>query len=99
MQSQSTYTTTQIAKELGMTAGMLNKRLRWAGIQFRQSGQWLLKAPYQNQGYTATRTHVWESRTGETGTYHVDGLDGKEYGYSYIIFLRLIWYSRNIRPG
>ena len=68
LQSQSTYTTTQIAKELGMTAGMLNKRLRWAGIQFRQSGQWLLKAPYQNQGYTATRTHVWESRTGETGT-------------------------------
>ena len=68
LQSQSTYTTTQIAKELGMTAGMLNKRLRWAGIQFRQSGQWLLKAPYQNQGYTVTRTHVWESRTGETGT-------------------------------
>lgn len=33
LQSQSTYTTTQIAKELGMTAGMLNKRLRWAGIQ------------------------------------------------------------------
>ncbi|WP_418210610.1 phage antirepressor KilAC domain-containing protein [Bacteroides zhangwenhongii] len=68
LQSGSTYTTTQIAKELGMSAGLLNKRLKWAGIQFRQSGQWLLKAPYQNLGYTATRTHVWESRTGETGT-------------------------------
>ena len=68
LQSQSTYTATQIAKELGMSASALNRRLKWAGIQFRQSGQWLLKAPYQNQGYTATRTHVWESRTGETGT-------------------------------
>ena len=68
LQSQSTYTITQIAKELGMSAGSLNKRLKWAGIQFRQSGQWMLKAPYQNQGYTATRTHIWENRTGETGT-------------------------------
>ncbi len=68
LQSQSTYTTTQIAKELGMSAGALNKRLKWAGIQFRQSGQWLLKVPYQNQGYTATRTHQWENRNGDTGT-------------------------------
>lgn len=68
LQSQSTYTTTQIAKELGMSAGVLNRRLKWSGIQFRQSGQWLLKAPYQSQGYTATRTHIWESRTGETCT-------------------------------
>ena len=68
LQSQSTYTTTQIAKELGMSAGALNKRLKWAGIQFRQSRQWLLKVPYQNQGYTATRTHQWENRNGDTGT-------------------------------
>lgn len=51
-----------------MSAGMLNKRLKWTGIQFRQSGQWLLKAPYQNQGYTATRTHQWENQKGESGT-------------------------------
>lgn len=68
LQSCSTYTTTQIAKELGMSAGLLNKRLKWAGIQFRQSGQWLLKAAYQDQGYTATRTHQWENRNGGTGT-------------------------------
>lgn len=68
LQSKSTYTTTQISKELGMSAGVLNKRLKWAGIQFRQSGQWLLKAPYQNQGYTATRTHQWENRNGDSGT-------------------------------
>lgn len=68
LQSNSTYTTTQIAKELGMSAGVLNKRLKWSGIQFRQSGQWLLKAAYQDQGYTATRTHKWENRNGDTGT-------------------------------
>lgn len=68
LQSKSTYTTTQIAKELGMSAGVLNKRLKQIGIQFRQSGQWMLKAPYQNQGYTATRTHQWENRKGESGT-------------------------------
>lgn len=68
LQSHSTYTTTQIAKELGMTAGVLNKSLKRAGIQFRQSGQWLLKAAYQNRDYTATRTHQWENRNGDTGT-------------------------------
>ena len=68
LQSQSTYTTTQIAKELGMSAGALNKRLKWAGIQFRQSGTWLLAARYQNEGYTRTHTHRWQNRSGETGT-------------------------------
>lgn len=68
LQSQSTYTVTQIAKELGMSAGAWNKRLKWAGIQFRQSGQWLLKTAYQNRGYTAPRTHQWENRNGDTGT-------------------------------
>ena len=32
LQSQSTYTTTQIAKELGMTAGMLNKQIGRAHV-------------------------------------------------------------------
>ena len=68
MQSQSTYTTTQIAKELGMSAGALNKRLKWAGIQFRQSGTWPLTARYQKEGYTRTHTHRWQNRSGETGT-------------------------------
>lgn len=68
LQSASTYTTTQIAKELGLTACMLNKQLRLLGIQFRQSGMWMLTAGYQGKGYTVTHTHIWESRTGATGT-------------------------------
>lgn len=69
LQSKSTYTTTQIAKELGMSARSLNMLLRQLGIQFRQSGTWLLTARYQREGYTATHTHKWESRDGEVGTF------------------------------
>ena len=68
LRSSSTYTATQIAKELGMSGRELNMRLKALGIQFRQSGTWLLTARYQKEGYTRTHTHSWQSRCGETGT-------------------------------
>lgn len=68
LHSSSTYTATQIAKELGMSARELNLRLKALGIQFRQSGTWLLTARYQKEGYTRTHTHSWQNRSGETGT-------------------------------
>ena len=68
LRSSSTYTPTQIAKELGMSGRELNLRLKALGIQFRQSGTWLLAARYQNEGYTRTHTHRWQNRSGETGT-------------------------------
>ena len=68
LRSSSTYTATQIAKELGMSGRELNLRLKTLGIQFRQSGTWLLTARYQKEGYTRTHTHSWQSRCGETGT-------------------------------
>ena len=68
LRSSSTYTATQIAKELGMSGRELNLRLKTLGIQFRQSGTWLLTARYQKEGYTRTHTHSWQSRSGETGT-------------------------------
>lgn len=69
LQSKSTYTTTQIAKELGMSAETLNKILKEKNIQYRQSGQWVLMAKFQNKGFTSTRTHTYTSATtGETGT-------------------------------
>ena len=42
LRSSSTYTATQIAKELGMSGRELNMRLKALGIQFRQSVTWLL---------------------------------------------------------
>lgn len=55
LQSTSTFTTTQIAKDLGMSAITLNKKLKDAGVQFYQSGQWMLYSKYQGQGLTDTR--------------------------------------------
>ena len=68
LHSASTYTTTQIAKELGMSGRELNYRLKLLGVQFRQSGTWMLTARYHKEGYTRTHTHIWQNRNGETGT-------------------------------
>ncbi|MGL5751063.1 MAG: phage antirepressor [Paraclostridium sp.] len=43
LDSVSTFTTTQIAKEVGFSAMGLNLLLQTLGVQFKQSGQWLLK--------------------------------------------------------
>lgn len=56
LNSPDLITTSVIAKSLGMSAETLNKKLSKAGIQYKQSGTWLLKAPYYgwNLGKTVT---------------------------------------------
>lgn len=66
--SQSTYNTTQIAKEFGWGAVTLNKKLQDLGVQYKQHGQWLLYAKYQDKGYTKTVTHCFTNSNGETST-------------------------------
>ena len=68
LQSTSTYTTTQVAKELGMSAYALEKILHEKNVIFKQSGQWLLYAKYQNEGYTKPRTHHYTKSDGTTGS-------------------------------
>lgn len=68
LSSESTYTTTQIAKELGMSAQRLNKLLNGLKVQYRQSGQWLLYARFQAKGYMKTRTHTYQRNNGRTST-------------------------------
>jgi phage antirepressor YoqD-like protein len=68
LQSTSTYTMTQVAKELGMSAIALEKELHEAGVMFKQSGQWFLYAKYQDRGYTRSRTHYYNHNDGTTGT-------------------------------
>ena len=68
LSSESTYTTTQIAKELGMSAQRLNKLLNGLKVQYRQSGQWLLYAKYQAKGYMKTRTHTYQRNNGRIST-------------------------------
>ena len=58
---------TTIAKDYGYSAKRLNAYLHEQGIQFKQSGIWLLYQQYAEQGYTSTKTHNY---AGEDGTQH-----------------------------
>lgn len=66
--STSTYTATQIAKEFGYGAETLNRKLHEKGVQYKQSGQWLLYAKYQDKGYTQTVTRTFTGASGKTHT-------------------------------
>lgn len=66
--SVNAMTTTQIPKEIGMSAEKLNNKLKELGIQFKQSGQWLLKSPYDKWGMHETRTNIFTSERGNTHT-------------------------------
>ena len=57
LDSVSCYTTTQIAKELGMTVHDLTQLLLSRRVMYRQSGQYLLYAEYARKGYARSRTH------------------------------------------
>lgn len=52
LSGQGTYSTTDIAKDLGMSAKTLNKKLHSLGIQYKQHDTWYLYAEYQDEGYT-----------------------------------------------
>lgn len=49
-------TITQIAKDYGMSGEKMNSILHNLGVQYKQSGQWLLYTPYQDKGYTHSET-------------------------------------------
>ena len=56
LDSINCITTTQLAKELGMSAQELNRRLCELRIQYWQSGQYMLYADYARQGFAKSRT-------------------------------------------
>ena len=68
LQSVNTQTTTQVAKQIGMEAPKLNKKLKELGILYKQSGQWLLHSPYSSWGMHTTRTQTFTRSDGSTGT-------------------------------
>lgn len=68
LQSVNTLTSTQIAKQIGMDAEKLHKKLKEAGIIYRQSGQWLLHSPYSTWGLHSTRTQTYTRSDGSIGT-------------------------------
>lgn len=56
LKSDDLVTITQIAKDYGMSGQAMNKTLHNLGIQYSQSGQWLLYSKYHNKGYTHSET-------------------------------------------
>lgn len=68
LQSDSEININQIAKELGMSAISLNRKLSEMRVQYKQNDQWLLYAKYQNRGYTQTETYPYKATDGTIKT-------------------------------
>lgn len=68
LDSVSCFTTTQVAKGMGMTAQELNRLLCLHGIQYGQSGQYMLYAPYARQGLATNRIHSHHDMFGAVHT-------------------------------
>ena len=81
LDSVSCFTVTQIGKELNMTGHDLNMLLCQMGIQYAQSGQYLLYADYARQGLAKNRNFEYHSPEGElrTRTYLVWTERGREF--------------------
>ena len=81
LDSITCITTTQLAKELGMTAQELNRRLCEMRIQYWQSGQYMLYAEFARQGFARSRTrkHVLKHGMVFTEMYLVWTERGREF--------------------
>jgi prophage antirepressor-like protein len=62
MHSKKTYTTTEIAKELGFkSATAFNNDLNDKGIQFKRNGTWVLYRDYADKGYMEIKQDILEN--------------------------------------
>lgn len=68
LQCPDLISTTEIAKDYGMSAKAMNKKLHELGVQYRQGGVWFLYAKYQDKGYTQTKTQNYNRPDGTQGT-------------------------------
>ncbi len=64
LNNKGLVTVTQIAKDYGMSGKEMNNILHSLGIQYFQSGQWLLYSKYHNKGYTHSNTIPIKHRDG-----------------------------------
>lgn len=67
LQCKGLLSMTEIAKDYGMSAKGMNKKLHELGVEFNQSGVWFLYAKYQDQGYTQTKTQNYSKPDGTQG--------------------------------
>ncbi len=62
--SERTYTTTEIAKLLNMSACKLNRLLSEKGVLYRQQNQWLLSPAFHTKGYITTKALCYNKKDG-----------------------------------
>lgn len=60
LRTTNCLTVREIAKDYGMTAQELNRKLNEIGIQYKQGNTWLPYAPYARSGYTKSETVLAE---------------------------------------
>ncbi len=61
--TKGVYSTTQMAKELGMSSAQkLYEELRDAGIAFNQGYEWMLTSPYSTYQLTEVTTHLFKGK-------------------------------------
>lgn len=65
LQTKNAVNITTIAKDYGLSAITLNKKLHDYGVQYKQGGTWLLYQQYADNGYTKTKTGVYTNKAGE----------------------------------
>ncbi|MNW46721.1 Phage antirepressor protein KilAC domain protein [compost metagenome] len=68
LQNKSLLSVSKIAKDYGMSAVTLNRKLNELGVQYKQGDIWLLYAKYQDKGYTQTSTHVIDADKSKVST-------------------------------
>ncbi len=68
LKSKDLVTITQISKDYGMSGQEMNKLLNDLGVQYKESGQWLLYRDYQGKGYTMSETVTITHSNGMPGT-------------------------------
>lgn len=56
LKNKGLVTISQIAKDYGMSGRKFNAILHDLGVQYKQSGQWLLYSKYHSSGYTMSET-------------------------------------------
>ena len=64
LQTPDALSISQIAKDYGKSAKWLNQQLHEMGVQYNQSGVWLLYQQYAEQGYTRSKTHTYSGNDG-----------------------------------
>lgn len=68
LNSEGLINTTVIAKDLGMSAGALNKKLNQAGIIYRSGETWVPYSKYQDKGFCKSKTFPYVDSNGKQKT-------------------------------